>query len=50
MKFVKSGPECVRTYRAAMVLEALREIDKVYIVVFMIFMGIALLDKQQLIP
>jgi uncharacterized membrane protein YraQ (UPF0718 family) len=50
MKFIKSGPESVSTYSAAMMLEALRKIDKVYVVVSMIFMGIALLDKQQLIP
>ena len=50
MKFIKPGPESVSTYSAAMMLEALRKIDKVYVVVFIIFMGIALLDNQQLIP
>ena len=42
--------ESMKTNRVTTTLDALGKIDKVYVFVFMIFMVIALLDKEQLIP
>lgn len=42
--------ESVKTNRVSMTIEALGKVDRVYVVVFVIFMAIALLDKEQFIP
>jgi uncharacterized membrane protein YraQ (UPF0718 family) len=40
----------MKTDKVAITLDALGKIDKVYVFVFMIFMAVALFDKEQLIP
>lgn len=42
--------ESIKTNRVTVTLEILGKVDRVYIFVFAIFMVIALLDKEQLIP
>jgi uncharacterized membrane protein YraQ (UPF0718 family) len=42
--------ESMKTNRVTITLDALGKTDKVYVFVFIIFMGIALLDKQQFFP
>ena len=42
--------QSMKTNRVAVILEALGRVDKVYVFVFVIFVAIALLDREQLIP
>jgi hypothetical protein len=42
--------ESMKTNRVTVTLEALGRVDRVYVFVFVIFMAIALLDREQLIP
>lgn len=42
--------ESIKTNRVTVTLETLGRVDRVYVFVFVIFMAIALLDREQLIP